>query len=388
MNTSISSVTGGRVLVDGGFAHVDLRLNDGRFAGSGRGAETGAGAVLDVEGALVTPGLIDMHIHGARGHGFADAADEGVSEICRYLLAEGVTSCVASLASASVGELGHSLQRLDRHRHAEDETAILGVHLEGPFLAPEQRGAHSAGALRSPTADDIELLRRWRDLIKVITVAPEVDGVIALTTELSLVGIAVAVGHTDAPGKALGDIYRAGATHITHLWSGQSLLRRDGPWRVPGMLEASLASTGMTAEIIADGRHLPVELLEVARRCLREDLVIVSDATAGTGMPDGYRYALGEVQCEVRDGVGVVVGQDSFGGSVTPLPEMVRYLVRDCGWDVAETFRMATENPARALGLQGKRGKVEAGQVADLVVWDEELRPLHVIRAGRLLPAV
>lgn len=386
MTSQISSVAGGRVLVGDRFVPGDVRIADGRVVAvdtSSAGVASPGG--IDAKGMLVTPGLIDIHIHGARSHGFADGDEAGLSEIGRYLLAEGVTSCVASLASASVADLEASLRRLDEHPSSPDEALVLGVHLEGPFLAPAQRGAHAQEALRAPTDADRALMARWRHLIRMVTLAPEIDGALALTAELSREGIVAAVGHSDAPGAALSEMRRAGSTHITHLWSGQSLLRRSGPWRVPGLLEASLASSGMTAEIIADGRHLPPELLEIARRCLGADLVVVSDATAGTGMPEGHRYRLGEVLCEVRGGVGVVVGQDSFGGSTTALPDMVRHLIQVLGWDPAEVFRMATESPARAIGVSSDRGRVAPGLAADLVVWDDELRPVHVIRGGRLV---
>lgn len=388
MNTDISAVVGGRVLVDDRFVNADLHLGDAvirdvRIDPASPPRET-AESSIDVSGMLVTPGLIDIHIHGAHGRSLASADAAGLAEIGRGLLGDGVTSYVASLASATTEDLEPAISRLANHEVAGDEAEILGIHLEGPFLAPEQRGAHALDALRSPTTGDLELIRRWSRLIRMITMAPEIGGVLELTRELvQEYGIVVAAGHSDADGDALARMRAAGASHITHLWSGQSLLRREGPWRVPGMLEASLASSGMTAEIIADGRHLPAELLEIARRCLGDRLVIVSDATPGAGMPDGYRYRLGEVECVVRDGVGVVVGQDSFGGSTTLLPEMVRHVIGDLGWGPAEVFRMVTANAARAIGIDDSAGTIGAGMPADLVVWDQRLRPAAVIRRGR-----
>ncbi|MDA4893114.1 amidohydrolase family protein [Streptomyces sp. MS2A] len=387
------AVVGGQVLVGGGFVPADIRMRGGVVVAVTPRMPGGPAAedrivherVIDVGGLRVTPGLVDVHVHGARGHAFADADADGLAEIDRHLLAEGVTSYVASLASAPADALDEALARLDGSAAVPDGARRLGVHLEGPFLAEAQRGAHAAHALRAPTEDDRAVLSRWRGLIRMVTVAPEVAGVAALAAELAAAGVVVAVGHSDAPGAALAELQRAGATHITHLWSGQSALRRDGPWRVPGLVEASLASRGMTAEVIADGKHLPAPLLEIARRCLGADLVIVSDATAGAGMPEGYRYRLGDVRCEVRDGVGMVLGEDSFGGSTTLLPAMVRHLVLDLGWDAPQVFRMATENPARAVGVAQERGRIDVGCAADLVVWDDELRPQLVVRDGHVL---
>lgn len=389
MTTDISAVVGGQVLVGDRFVNADLYV-DGPVIGGVRidhessARRERAAATIDAAGMLVTPGLIDIHIHGARGRGFADADAADLAEIGGYLLTGGVTSYVASLASAATEDLELAISRLALHEDALDEARMIGIHLEGPFLASEQRGAHALDALRSPSAADRALIRRWSHLIKMVTMAPEIDGVLDLTGELvEEFGVVVAAGHSDDDGDGLADMQSAGASHITHLWSGQSQMRRQGPWRVPGMLEASLASTGMTAEIIADGRHLPADLLEIARRCLGDRLVIVSDATPGAGMPDGYRYLLGDVECVVRDGVGIVVGQNSFGGSTTLLPDMVRHLVGQLGWDPAETFRMATANAARAIGVADRRGTIGAGMAADLVVWDQWLRPVAVVRGGQ-----
>jgi len=384
--TQIAAVVGGHVLVDDGFESTDVLMDGAQIGGieeSTSPAAASQGITIDASGMLVTPGLIDIHIHGLRGYSFADADANGIAEMGRYLAHEGVTSYVASLASAGTDDLERALSRLDDYAGEAAEARMLGAHLEGPFLAPAQRGAHATRELRSPSEADVELIRRWARMIRMITVAPEIDGVLGLTEELAEeLRVVVAAGHSDADGDALRALQAAGGTHITHLWSGQSMLRRDGPWRVPGMLEASLASTGMTAEVIADGKHLPAALLEIARRCLGDDLVVVSDGTPGTGMPDGFRYRLGEVECVVSDGVGVVVGADSFGGSTTTLAEMVRYLALDLEWGRAEVFRMATENAARAVGVDDERGRIAAGLVADLVVWDSALRPVAVIRDG------
>ncbi len=172
-----------------------------------------------------------------------------------------------------------------------------------------------------------------------------------------------------------------GLTHVTHLWSGQTSLSRNGLWRVPGLVELCLASDHLTGEVVADGRHLPPALLEIARRCLGRRLVIVSDATPGAGLPEGAGYRLGVVDCRVRDGVGIVADGSSFGGSTTTLGEMVAYLHRDLGWPILDVIRAATETPARVLGL-GRRGAVIAGNDADLAVFDADLAVTATLIAG------
>jgi N-acetylglucosamine-6-phosphate deacetylase len=219
----------------------------------------------------------------------------------------------------------------------------------------------------------------------MVTLAPELPGALELIRALSGRGVVMAVGHSEADGDQLQAATGAGLRHITHLWSGQGSLTRRGPWRVPGLLEESLASEGLTAEVIADGRHLPAALLTIARRCLPGRLIVVSDASCGTGLPEGSRYTLGTVQCEVRDGVGVVEGEGSFGGSVTPLNQMVRHLVCDLGWPVDEVVHMTTRIPAAILGLAHRTGAITPGLDADLAVFDENFNAVSTMIGGRWL---
>src|SRR5699024_12187961 len=204
----------------------------------------------------------------------------------------------------------------------------------------------------------------------------------AAVEQFRAAGTVVAAGHSEARVPDLQAAQAAGLSHLTHLWSGQSALVREGPWRVPGLLEASLASTGLTAEVIADGKHLPPALLEIARRCLGEDLIVVSDATSGAGLPEGSRYALAEVVCEVRDGVGVVVGADAFGGSTTTLDAMLAYLHRELGWPLAEVLPMVTSRPAHVLGRAAAKGTLRVGADADILVTDQDLNPWSTIVRG------
>ncbi|MEV0309975.1 N-acetylglucosamine-6-phosphate deacetylase [Nonomuraea fuscirosea] len=339
--------------------------------------------VVDVGGRLVTAGLVDLHVHGFAGACF-DAGPGQAAEVLRILARQGVTSVQASLVSASVERLTELLAAFAAvDRTADDCAELLGLHLEGPFLAPAQCGAHDPAVLRPPTSADVGLLLRHRDVLSMITLAPELPGAVEATGLLAGAGVVVAAGHSDARGDDLRAAVDAGLTHITHLWSGQSGTVRQGPWRVPGLLEESLAADHLTAEVIADGRHLPPALLEIARRCVGERLCVVSDGTPGTGLPRGSRYRLGTVTCEVGDGVGLVVGADAFGGSTSALPDMLRHLTGDLGWPVPEAVAAATSTPARVLGLTGRKGTIAAGADADLAVFDEGFHPWATVLRGR-----
>ncbi|QFY05799.1 amidohydrolase family protein [Nonomuraea phyllanthi] len=377
-------LTGGRVLLPEGIRDdLDVVIADGRITSlPPRGTDHGA-AVTDLGGRLVTPGLIDLHVHGFAGACFDEGTDQGAA-VLRGLARQGVTSAQASLVSASVERLAELLAGFAAvDRTVEGGAELLGVHLEGPFLAASQCGAHDPAVLRPPRAADVDLLLRHRDVLSMITLAPELPGAVEATGLLSGAGVVVAAGHSDARGDDLRAAVDAGLTHITHLWSGQSGTVRRGPWRIPGLLEESLAADHLTAEVIADGRHLPPALLEIARRCVGERLCVVSDGTPGTGLPRGARYRLGTVTCEVGDGVGLVVGADAFGGSTSALPDMLRHLTGDLGWPVPEAVAAATSTPARVLGLAGRKGTIAPGADADLAVFDDGFHPWATVLRGR-----
>jgi len=339
--------------------------------------------VIDAQGRLVVPGLVDLHLHGAGGASLESvvepeqdpARESAVPRVLRHLARAGVTATHASLASDAVETMARRSRALAhwREHQPSDGAELLGAHLEGPFLSPAQAGAHDPTLLVAPAPDDVARLVETRPAM--ITLAPELPGALAAIRAFAAAGTVVAIGHSEAgPGEVAAAV-EAGASHLTHLWSGQSSTTRSGPWRVPGLLEASLSSSGLSAEVIADGKHLPGELLEIARRCLGENLVVVSDATEGAGMPDGFGYALASVRCEVRDGVGMVVGQPAFGGSTTTLDGMLAHLCLDLGWPVPEVIEMLSARPAAVAGVGDRKGRLAAGYDADLLVLDDQLRP-------------
>ncbi|WP_181448647.1 N-acetylglucosamine-6-phosphate deacetylase [Nonomuraea aridisoli] len=383
-------ISGGRVLLPEGIRDdLDVLIDHGRIEAlipaeeRGHRARDGGGRV-DVGGRLVTPGLIDLHVHGFAGGCFDDGPGPAAG-VLRGLAAQGVTAVQASLVSAPVGVLAERLAAFAAMERPADGARLLGVHLEGPFLAAAQCGAHDPAVLGPPSADDVRRLLDFRDVLGMVTLAPELPGAAEATGLLAGAGVIVAAGHSEARGDALRAAVDAGLTHITHLWSGQSSTVREGPWRVPGLLEESLAADHLTAEVIADGRHLPPALLEIARRCVGERLCVVSDGTPGTGLPRGSRYRLGTVTCEVGDGVGVVVGADAFGGSTSTLPDMLRHLTGDLGWPVAEAVAAATAVPARVLGLAHRKGAIAPGLDADLAVFDEGFHPWATVLRGAWL---
>lgn len=340
---------------------------------------------FDVQGRIVGPGLVDIHVHGAGGASFTDPSETGWSTITGSLLQSGVTSCLASIATAPIETMAKAVEFARRWMGEERPGArVLGVHLEGPYLSYEQRGAQDPTSLRIPTDGSVDDLLAAASVVRMVTFAPELPGGLDLASRLAGEGIVAAVGHSAAGPDVLSSAIERGVSHLTHLWSGQSALTRVGPWRMPGLLEMSLASDDLTAEIIADGKHLPPELIKIAHRCLGpERLCVVSDAIPAAGMPDGIQLEVDGLPVEVRDGVAMTLDGTSFAGSTTLLGEAVHRLVGDDVVAPAGALAMASHTPARAIREDGRIGSIEIGKAADLVVFEDRLRPWRVMRFGR-----
>jgi N-acetylglucosamine-6-phosphate deacetylase len=345
---------------------------------------------IDAGGRYIAPGLVDIHTHGALGHTFNEPTAGAWGLITAENARRGVTSLLATLATADVPALLEALacarswmrERSEQHEGAQ----VLGVHLEGPYFSPLQKGAQDPAQMRTPDDGSAEEFLAYRDVLRMVTFAPELPGALALTARLARLGIVPAAGHSAAHDDEVWTAMQHGLRHMIHLWSGQSSTVRVGPWRKPGMLEAALTFEGLTGEIIADNRHLPPTLMKLAYKCLGPDrLCAVSDATNGAGLPDGERFRMGNMEYEVADGVGMMLDRSAFAGSTTLLGQMVPILHQVVGVPLVEAVRMTSLTPARIIGISDRKGSLQPDKDADVVVLDDDLRPFRVMIGGRWL---
>jgi len=391
------ALTGGRlVLPDRVVEGHALLLRGGRIEAIVRVGDLGHDTErVDLAGALVTPGLVDLHTHGALGRSFLDGDDVAFATILEEQARHGVTSV---LATTSTGPLADILAALARTRSWMGREAgagaprsvgaarLVGAHVEGPYFAAAQAGAQDPTHLRHPDDGSVDDLLAYADVIRIVSFAPELPGALDLTRRLTALGIVAAAGHAQATDADLDAARAWGLRHVIHLWSGQSTTIRVGPWRRPGLLEATLASDDLSAEVIADGKHLPATLLRLAWRALGPDrLCLVSDATSGAGLPDGTPFRMGEMTYEVADGVGMMLDRSGFAGSTTLLDGMLRVMTEEVGVPLVEAVRMATRTPARVIGLADQRGSLEPGQAADLALFDDSFRHRCTLIDGRLV---
>jgi N-acetylglucosamine-6-phosphate deacetylase len=340
---------------------------------------------MDVGGRYVAPGLIVIHTHGARGHTFNEPTAEAFATITAANAAQGVTALLATIATDALDNLTASLAFCaEWMRQPRTGARILGAHLEGPYFSMAQRGAQDPAHLRTPDDGTPELLLAHHPVIRIMSFAPELPGALELTERIVALGIVPAAGHSAAREEHVRAAMERGLRHSIHIWSGQSTTVREGPWRRPGLLEASLVFDGLTAEVIADNRHLPPTLMRLAYKCLGADrLCAVSDATSGAGLAEGARFRMGGMEYEVHDGVGMLLDRSAFAGSTTLVNRMVPILRDAVGIPLAEAVRMASLTPARVIGIDDRKGSLAAGKDADIVVFEEDFAAWRTMIGGR-----
>jgi N-acetylglucosamine-6-phosphate deacetylase len=345
---------------------------------------------IDAGGRYITPGLIDIHTHGALGHSFNEPDEAAWEIITAENLRRGVTSLLATLGAAPMEELVACLalaREWKKKPHAGSQ--VLGVHSEGPFLSMGQKGAQNPHGIQSLEGGAAEKLLAYTDVLTIITYAPEIPGALELTDRLRELGIVAAAGHSSAYDSDVLTAYEHGLRHTVHIWSSQSSVVREGPWRKPGLLEATLTMDGLTAEMISDNRHLPPTLMKLAYRSKGADrLCVVSDASSAAGYPDGTRFDFEGMECEVTNGVAMLVDQTAFAGSTTLLNQMIPILTDVVGIPLVEAVRMASLTPARVIHADRTKGSLEAGKDADLVIYEPDFQAWRVMVGGEwVLPS-
>ncbi|MFZ1218645.1 MAG: N-acetylglucosamine-6-phosphate deacetylase [Chthoniobacterales bacterium] len=365
------------LLPDGIRDGFELVIEDGTIAEI---RERSSADAIDLRGNYLVPGFIDLHIHGALGRDTMEATPEAFRAICDYHATGGTTSLLLTTVTAPLSEIVNVLKVVREARG--DLPQIAGVHIEGPFISKTRAGAQRAEFIRDPETHLVDQLMLFADVIKIMTIAPELRGALALIDRLRLHKIIVSGGHSDATDIEARAATEYGMRHVTHTFNAMSSARRQGIYRTAGLLEFALGEPDITCELIADGHHVAPTLMKMLYRAKgRRGICLVTDATAGAGLPAGTEFTLSGRRCVVGDGVCFLSDRSALAGSASRMIDLVRMMVKQVGVPLNEAIAMATENPARALGLTTK-GKLEAGSDADFVVLSPELEVEQTFRAG------
>ena len=335
--------------------------------------------IVDADGDTITPGFIDLHVHGGGGYSFSDgpAAIEAALAMHR---SHGTTRSLVSFVSSPVDALAIGLRNVAELR--DRDPLVLGAHAEGPYLSPDRRGAHDASFLRRPTIDEIDdLLDAAGGCLQQITIAPELPGALDVIERLVESGVAVAVGHTDADYEQARAAFNAGATIATHVFNAMPPVHH----RRPGPVVAAIDSPGVTLELVNDGHHVADSIVRLVFAAAAGRVALVTDAMAAAGAPDG-EYQLGDRAVSVSGRSAVLAGTDSLAGSTLTLDEALRRTVA-VGVSEVEAVAALTSTPAHALGLDDRLGRLAPGLAADLVLLDAGWQVRRVFADGRELPA-
>ena len=333
---------------------------------------------IDGKGCCALPGFIDLHIHGGNGFDVMDAAEEALQGMCDFLAQQGVTGFLATTMSASAEQITAALAAVETFA-ARPHTPCLGVHLEGPYLNRDYRGAQPAMYLRRPRRG--EYLPWFKSgQVKLITMAAELEGGAQLIGDANAHQVAVSLGHSGASYEQAQDAFAIGLRQITHTFNGMAGIHH----RRPGSFVAAIENPRITFQIIPDGVHLhPAIVRMMIRLAGRARVLVITDAMRATGLADGT-YSMGDVPVIVKNGE-ARTRQGGLAGSTLQMPQALKNMMHFCDLTLAEAVPMLTSVPARSIGMYPQKGSLNIGSDADVVLWDEAQGVQATLIGGELV---
>ncbi|MBN2851652.1 MAG: N-acetylglucosamine-6-phosphate deacetylase [Clostridia bacterium] len=349
-----------------------------------------ADKTIDAGHRTISPGFIDIHVHGGGGSDFMDGEKEDFIIACETHAKYGTTSIVPTCTSSHISDLEKSVKAYEQAKKMNHKGArMLGLHLEGPYFAYEQRGAQDPRYLRDPEKSEYEQIMSWSDDIIRWSLAPELNNAMEFAMAMKEKGIIPAIGHSDATYDQVLQAYEWGYELVTHLYSGCSVMRRINAFRVAGVVESAFLIDGMFVEVIADGCHLPASLLKLIyqnKGCSK--IALITDGTRASG-DSSVKTIVGSkkdgIKAIVEDGVAKLPDRSAFAGSVATTDRLVRTVIDIAEIPLTKAVEMMSATPAKIMKVYDKTGSLSPGKLADIILFDEDINVSMTMIEGNIV---
>lgn len=385
---NVNVITSEEIIFD-----TSVSIKDGLISAIGEGDAEGV-EELDGQGCYLSPGFVDIHIHGGGGSDFMDGTVQAYKNAINTHLKYGTTSLVPTVLGGSYEEIIRCVRVYQQAKEdAETGDCLLGLHIEGPYISLSQAGAQPPQYIRTPRKEEYQAIYeesggsiiRW-------SAAPEVGGMQEFSSFLTSKGITASIAHSNADYETVKCAYNQGFTLATHLYSAMSTITREKGFRKAGVLEAAYLIDDMNVEIIADGCHLPESLLQyVCKFKDKQNIALVTDAMRASGQDVKTSY-LGTkeqgIPCIIEDGVAKLTDRSAFAGSVATADRLIRTMLKSTKISLIDAVNMLTINPLKFLNIRAKKGMVKKGYIADLVLFDSDINIKKVLLKGKTVYSV
>ena len=360
---------GGSIVTDGNrircVSNIDLHVV---------GAE-----IIDVNGGYLVPGGVDMHTHGGGGRDFIEGCEDAFREAVNAHLKHGTTSIYPTLSSSTIPTIEAACNVCEKLM-AEANSPVLGLHIEGSYINPKEAGAQNPVLIKAPVIYEYETLLSKYKCIKRWDEAPELPGSVRFIKTCNMHGVLTALTCTRATYKDVVEAHKAGMTHAAHFYNAMPVVYKEHEFKVPGTVESVYAMQDMTVEVIADGLHVPPVMLKVLHKIKGvERTALITDSLA-------YAASEGDVSAEPRvimeDGVCKLADRSALAGSIATMDTLIRTCIQKANIPMEDVFRMASETPAKIMGVFDRKGSIEEGKDADIIVFDRDINLTYVMQMG------
>ena len=355
--------------------------------------DSGNAIEIDAQGNYISPGFIDIHVHGGGGYDFMDGNQEAFLKIAETHARYGTTAMLPTTLTSTKAEILHILDVYEEANRRNTQGArFLGMHLEGPYFAMNQRGAQDPRYIRNPDPAEYRDILSKSSCIKRWSAAPELEGAVEFGKYVKSKTVLPAIAHTDAIYEEVIVAFESGYTLATHLYSAMSGVTRRNAFRYAGVIESAFLIDDMDVEIIADGLHLPAPLLKLVYKIKGANhTALITDAmrAAGTNVTESV---LGNIDHGLRviieDGVAKLPDRSAFAGSIATADMLVRTMIYTAGVSLTDSVKMMTSTPARILGISEKKGEIAVGKDADIVIFDSNIEVTMTMIGGKIIRRV